>query len=560
MLKKALYSSILMLVVVLFIAYFSFQTLKQEEVAAPTITSQFDDQKLTWTLFNQITYDAYGYTFNEVAQQTVEKIQATDYIHTVDVLQEKQIIGQLIVTLREIDQGDLFVFSKFINTSTTAHTIPLKLTFKEQAQASLFKLQQEIQQEHDHVFGIDHTTNVKGVYSFTNSPIEMMLSQNYISRELVEQYENGQQSVIRELVNEDLFVEQTSVENDTVFNLKLRTTDGAQISENWFLIAQKPLFSSDDEMKYYKNYTNHYFIPSQKWLVHGGNYTKLPWSIEPATKLGYGRNLVQLKDEKLVARYKSTRDRFYYNLIIDNVNNLIDFKGEQDLWLTEYTSAWLKREYGITAPYTDTRHNENIALFLSEVGELLNNEELRDSYLNYANFLATQQQVGNILPTDNGYYILDYYAPNQTKKTHVSLNHALAEMNFLFDAYTLSNNESYYETALNIKAAVEDTSTAWINSTNGDFWYQINGDYSFQDTDYETLTLEDLLKSLAYYKQFDLPIPALYDTLIASKIGFIKATAIEMSDALYKDLMATKYAPLIEGYPHIFTHEEGSVE
>ena len=47
------------------------------------------------------------------------------------------------------------------------------------------------------------------------------------------------------------------------------------------------------------------------------------------------------------------------------------------LWETEYTSTWLKNNYGIIAPYTDTRLNENVALFLTQTGKAFKKIQIR---------------------------------------------------------------------------------------------------------------------------------------------------------------------------------------
>jgi len=339
--------------------------------------------------------------------------------------------------------------------------------------------------------------------------------------------------------------------------MKLRTTGKDQISENWFLLSKEELFSSEEEIAYYKNLTNYEFIKAPKWQTADGIYTKLPWSIEPGTKLGYGRNLVSQQGKAFAERYNDEKDRFYYDMLVNSVNYLFDFKGNDPIWKTEYTSAWLKREYGIIAPYVDTRHNENIALFLSRAGSILENEKIIKSDLLYADFLSTQSAIGNTLLTDNGYYILDYYSEQQTKKTHVSLNHALGEMNFLLETYKKTDKKKYLETALNIKEAVEDTGDEWINKTNGDLWYQINGDYSFEGKDYDMLTLRDLVQGISNFDELELPYnEEIYRELIEGKIRFIIENDVEISDVLYEDLLLLSYGDLIEGYEHIYSYKE----
>ena len=495
------------------------------------------------------------YKLEETSKGVKEKENATDTSYTFDVKKKKS-IGELQLTVREIDNGDQFVFSKFIDTTKKGASLPFKIVFTNDPSYEYYAFEEEIPQEHDRVFGIDHTSNTKGVYTMTDDqPYQLYLSQNYISKELTETYDDGAVSVLRELVNEDRYIEIFDEKDALTFNLKLRTTGEDQISENWFLLSKDQLFSTEDEMSYYKNSTNHNFIHSPKWQTAEGIYTKLPWSIEPGTKLGYGRNLVSQQGGIFAERYEETKERFYYNMLVNSVNYLLDFKGDAPLWETEYTSAWLKREYGIIAPYTDTRHNEKIALFLSKAGTILENEEVEKSNLLYANFLSMQEESKNILATDNGYYVLDYFSEKQTKKTHVSLNHALSEMNFLLDVYQTTNEKKYLDTALKIKQAVEDTGDKWINESNGDLWYQINGDYSFEGKDYDTLTLEDMVKSLNYYDSLQLPYDeAIYNELISTKIRYIVANGVEVQSDLYKSLLALGYADLIEHYEHVYTY------
>ena len=469
----------------------------------------------------------------------------------------QELVGTLTMTVRKVENGDRFVFSTFHSTSAESVSLPLQLEFKNQTAFELYPFSEPlIQEEHDRVFGKDYTTNVKGLYRSTgDKPYELFLSQNYISKELTHEYEDGSSSVLRELINEDQFIETTEQDGDVTFHLKLRTTGTNQISENWFLISDEPLFSDEEDIEYFKSYTNRNFIHSPKWLTATGLYTKLPWSVEPGTKVGYGRNLVSQQGKVFAERYEETPSRFYYDMLVNSVNYLMDFKGDLPLWKTEYTSTWLKGDYGIIAPYIDTRHNENIALFLSRAGKILDDQDIEDSDALYADFLSTQQEIGNTLTTPNGYYILDYYSEHQTSKTHVSLNHALGEMNFLLEMHKKNPQDKYLDTALHIKRAVEDTASQWINPDNQDLWYQINGDYSFEGQDYDTLTLKDLINSLQHFDSLDIDYDQqVFHSLIESKLVYIKSNQIELNKAVYTELLALGFGPSIENYEHIYTY------
>lgn len=514
-----------------------------------TLQEQLEGEHIAIPLREDVSLISRGFDFTLGKQETIEKINAEDEVFEFQVQRKGEMMGDLEIVIREIDNGDQYVFSRFKRLTEEDVKIPLTLLFEGQKDYTYHQFDEELDQEHDRVFGIDHTSNVKGLYEMDH--YQLFLSQNYISTEETLTYENGQESVLRELVNEDKNIAVDVKKGNLVYTVELRTTGNEQFSENWFLLSEEPLFSTDTKRNEYKNNTNHEFISSRKWLTSTGPYTKLPWSVEPSTKLAYGRNLVVVQGLPFVKSYEKSPERLYYDMIVNSVNYVWDFKEDTDLWETEYTSTWLKNDYGIIAPYTDTRHNENVALFLSRAGDILDNPTLKEHYLLYADFLSMQEEIGNILSTENGYYILDYYSEVQTKKTHVSLNHALGEMNYLFNAYKQTNNEDYLQVALKIKQAVEDQGLEWINPENGDLWYQINGDYSFEGKDYDTLTLTDLLVSINYYEEFDLLYSDIYDKLIASKVAYIIENEIEINKALHRQLLDIGFTEELKDYEHV---------
>lgn len=523
------------------------------------------------TLEVQVRDDIYlrfagGFEYEEIGHDTEEKVNAVDETFTYHMTRETdeatreatgkefEDMGEIQVVIRTVDNGDQFVFTRFDNKWDWGFEVPYYIVFKGQQEYDFFAYKERVEREHDNVFGIDYTSNVKGIYTIGDDDYEIMVSQNFVSNERSWRYSNGKDSVLREYVKENSTGDVEIGTDELAFELTLNTNVKRQISESWFMLSSDHLFNTKEEMQSYKDYTNYHYVRSQKWLTAQGNYSKLPWAIEPYTQVGYGRNLVNQQGTYYVDQYPETKDRFYYNMIVADTNYLMDMKGEGDeLWYTEYTSSWLKDNYGIVAPYTDTRHNENIAQFLVKAGEILEDDELTEMYNLYATFLTQQKAAGNVFETANGYYILDYYAPEQSEKTHASLNHILAELNFLLESYDLSQNEAYLNTALAIKDAVEDTGLEWINEATGDFWYQLNpgenGTYTFKDADYEYLTLEDMLYSLELFKQLNITYDvALFDTLVTSKVDYITSEEIEITRTVVESLEAQGFGDLIAGY------------
>lgn len=528
------------------------------------------EEKLEICLMEDVTVKSESdrYQLVQTAQTTKKRIRMQDRTTTYKVMIGNKKIGTYSLTIREVDNGDKFVFNRFINEDlSSAEKLPITITVGHVVSYDLFAFDDvEEEREHSNIFGVDPTTNVKGLYSFVDergeSTYNVYLSQNYISESLEKIYEDGEKSILRKLVDENKSYKIIQNGDGFQFELELKTTvhpeieskKKQQISESWFLLSKDSLFESEKTIQSYKEKTNYYFIHNPKWNTVDGNYTKLPWSVEPSDKMAYGRNLVSLQDKTALDGYEDTQDRFFYDMVINSVNDLMDFKKDDDkLWETEYTSTWLKKAYGIQAPYTDTRHNENIALFLTRAGELLDINEIKESYVMYADFLSNQKTIGNVIETEQGYYIADYFSKKQKSKTHVSINHALGEMNFLLETYMKSKNEKHFETAMNIKRAVEETGKDWINPESGDFWYQINGDYTFEAKDYPTLTLEDLTKSIAMFEEMKIEYSPILKEMIQSKLGFIISNQTPIPLGTVEQLKLLGFEKELKDYEFVIT-------
>lgn len=461
-------------------------------------------------------------------KETIEKIHAVDEIYSFE-LEE----GSFTITKRIIEE-DTMLFFEAIQIGERPLHIPY--TIKTATKDYTFHpFANPIVEEHHDVFGIDYTTNVKGYVQ--SDAGDWMISQNYRSVPKVMEYDDGTTSTVRHLVEEDdrLTIEMNN--DELQFQQTIETSYADEHNEQWFMFSSSSLFETD-LWEEYRDETNEEFLRSAKWVTPTGIYTKLPWSIEPATKLGYGRNPQLMQGQQFLDYYERAQERFFYNMIVHSVNVLMDYKGGASTFYTEYTSTWLKKEYGITAPYTDTRHNELISLFLTNVRPYIQEEALESIHLLYADFLVEQAEQQNTLPTKNGFYILDYFSPTQTKPTHVSLNHALGELHYVLQAYEASGDERYLHIGTMMKNAVEDSGTDWIDEETGDLFYRIAADYSYGGTDYEQLTLRDLLTAVEDFRRLDIPYDHVFYTLIHQKRQFLEQQQLPLKEDIQEKIEA----------------------
>lgn len=503
----------------------------------------------------QLHLEANGLLLQKINSSNKSYIRSTDQTTIYHLFEDGENMGSIKVTVREIDNGDFFIFTQLQNKSSKGYSASISYPISGNIKYDLTDFErQEIQHEHDHVYGVDPTTYPIGlltVKEHENLVTNMMISRNYISKELKTNYENGDKSVVRELTSENKDLKLMHDDNGLTVTLPLRSV-GNDVSENWLLLSKEPLFKKEEALDEWIRQSTKHYKETNKWYTAEGPYSKLPWSIEPETKLGYGRNLVRVQDKKALNYYETTHERYYYDLLLNSVANLFIFQGDnKGLWETEYTSTWLKKDYGIQAPYTDTRHNENVALFLKKTGDMLDIKELKNSTIIYADFLVNQTKNGNIIEVpEGGYLVTDYYSPQQTKKTHTSLNHALGEMNFLLESYQQTKEESYLDVARNMRRGIENIGEKWLRE-NGDVWYQVNGDFTFDGIDYPLLTLGDLLKSQQSWEAVGEKRSDMFDQLIRSKAQYLVESKQEILQPVADLLINQGFGDIIEGYDNI---------
>ncbi|OMP65815.1 S-layer homology domain-containing protein [Domibacillus epiphyticus] len=499
-----------------------------------------------------------GVPLSYMKQTSSKNPLSTDHHYYYHMGRASKPFGYMRVTLRKLDNGDTFVFTKFVHNGDNTYSASVSLPFEQSTSYSLAKYNAfgTVKQTFSSTYGYDKTTHPTGILSVKRGSTvtnEMMMGKNYISVNRQTTYSNGQKSVLREFIKElESYNVTTDPSKKTVTAKMNVSVRGKAISESWALVSEKKLFESvDNRNRWFERTIKEYgFI--NNWLTADGAYTKLPWSIEPGYKMGYGRNITRLQGGVYLSAYNGNKERYYRDLVVNALADLNVFsngaiaKGQTPVFKTEYTSAGLKKSYGTTAPYIDTRLNENAALFLKNASESLSIPELATANLRYADFLVQQKTTGNIIPiTATSYLIADYYAPG-SKKTHVSLNHALGEMRFLLETYKQTGETKYLKTARELKAGIEKLYPKWVRP-NGDLWYQVNGSLVFAGDDYDTLTLADLLMSQNAFAENGIPRSEIFDKMIVSKTKYAVKNKVKISAQISLLLQEQGFGNLIKG-------------
>ncbi|KGX91023.1 hypothetical protein [Pontibacillus marinus] len=454
-----------------------------------------------------------------------------------DVHKGRKNVADLTVTRRTLSNGDVLYFTKLENHQEEPLQLNLSLLFEDESNLTMQAFSTEgIDHSHDSTYGVDPTTIPTGLLN-VGEKRSLYLGKNYESKVLLHEYENGDTSKVRELVEErDPYRVDES-------KLHVRVTSSEKgVTENWMLWSDHSLFKSKQALESWKQYNQTYFKSVQKWLTPTGALIKLPWSIEPVTKLGYGRNIGSLSAEEMLERYQDSGERFFESMTLNTLTSVEAYRADKGtkLWKTEYTSTWVKKSYGVHAPYTDTRHNEKLALFLIEAAETFDLPHLKQEGLLYADYLVKQAEQGNTISFEkDAFLIADYDGPGMMTTPHASLNHALGEAYYLLQAYEISGNEAYLELAYSMRKGIEAIGQDWIRqegSHREDMWYQVNANHTFSGNDYQLLTLIDLHKNQDAWAETKYGKSEVFARLIASKTSYLERTGLDVEKAVQEKM------------------------
>lgn len=449
-----------------------------------------------------------------------------DVVTTYDLVSGGRVLGTLRLTVRRLPEGNVAVFSR-LDAADKEVSVDLELRAGGDS-CSLLKFDPEVRPEPQYGphFGYDRVTNPVGIVEVRNggSPTSAVLvSKAYEFRELVSTYSGGRASVVKELVEEREEMSLSGSGSPASISLDLSARESS--CERFFVVSPRPLVDADLPARQLSLVRG----KTWAWADHTGPYMKGPWSIEPFTREGYVRAQSTMRNPRMMRSACATGSLFLRDLTYSNLYSLWLIRGGDGLWRTEWTSTWVKNGTGIVAPFVDTRHNETIGMWILEFAGTMGASDSLVSALEratrpFAEYLVEKAKEDRVMRTATGYLLHDYYDDVTGRNhSHVSLNHALGEMNYLLELYARFFEPRYLSTALAVRNAVRDTGDAWI-APSGDLWYGIGADGSYFGMDYQTVTLYDLILGQELLEESVGEREPAFDRLIASKQAFLRAS------------------------------------
>lgn len=445
---------------------------------------------------------------------------------TYDFIENYSINGtNLKITKRLLKNGDIFLYFEGTNSNQQKIEIGLDEVLNVYKFDNLYE-----KPPFDNRYGENKLTGANSYIDLKQG--SAVFSKIYYYKELKTDYEEGYSYLLS--LNEER--NDIEVNGNTVEVNLTKSKDRFCFS---FLLSKNKLFSSINNLKEYMEYYYKSLFNNSVWcsffMRPSGTYTKLPYSIEPFTRDGYGFSLHHSSRKDLFSFYTKTKERFYFDMMENAVLQAFMYQPEENfVFFTPYTSTWLKKDTGITAPYIDTRLNETFVHMMEDFFPYSHLGELIDPLKNYLNFLYNKFEEGNqVYREGEGIFFPDYFKENLKNMTHASLNHQLGTAILFYKAYKQYGDEKYIRVFDTIIKFIEATAQKWVKAENGDLYYGIkivNGKTTFYGNDYVYVTLIDLLHVQEAHMELKGNQNEALKNLAKLKVEYLKGTKYNVFD------------------------------
>jgi hypothetical protein len=457
-----------------------------------TVLSEYDHSvdKRSFKFDNNDVFELYRYSFN-----------ITDY-EVVTVTQETTttVEGSTETTTQETTEPETKVVYKRLTDSFTIPGNTIEIRYKDPS-ASEWYMSQNPENTQKQLLFIDTDSyhmiiSVPAVYSttYTNNTLEYHPD-----------------------LEEKINIENLGGSYKISYSFPI---DKEKIGEIWMLKSTEALANWND--------ATHFSTMSQDLAVarrfsKDGYYFPVPSSYYPYSETMLYRHPSDYAGTSF-ARYGSFNAAKELGYVF--VWTCMQNQNEKGYWATGPKSDWLVKDFKIGAGFYDTRFNTDFAQSLLYAYKRYNNTDFLYAACKYAQYFIDHAENNHYETKNGGYLVQDYGYDYDHNDTHVSLNHQLAELNYLYNLYEITKNEDYKELADKMLLAIDDTRDQWV-LPSGDLNYAL---YYSSDTntmvDYPYLTYNDLFTTKQILKNQFKTTNATVEYLMASKKAWMDANNV----------------------------------
>jgi len=303
-------------------------------------------------------------------------------------------------------------------------------------------------------------------------------------------YKNDFTSNTLQVLNEDETpIKITKLDGEYNLSFKFKqSTDN--IGELWVLQSENPLYDPND-LSTLENLKTHDLGIERRWS-YDGYYFPIPSNYVPT-----GENMLYRHPANYTGASWAKNS---YNLLSKDLGYVmtnICAKNQNDMgyWHTSPKSLWLEADFNIKEKFYDTRFNTDFACSLVYAYQNYNVKEFLKSAVKYAEFFIEHAQNNHYETDSGGWLVEDYSSEAEHTRTHVSLNHQLSEINFLYELFNATAEKRYMEIADLMLLAIDDTKNSWVLPDNNLNYALMYTGTNNKMVDYPYLTYNDLFQT-----------------------------------------------------------------
>ncbi len=420
----------------------------------------------------------------------------SETIYTYQLKEDDEKVGTLSLTLRQIEEKDVIYYLKYEYDKPVSDLRAVITSINESARTGrngatkikghLIKYGSVVTNQNSSWGTFDlsytHGENLPLNAVFLDSPT------HHLRLGLVDVFKPLKNQVRQEHIEKSLPIEVSRVETDLNYTIIFPREPGYFV-ENWGILGSSPLIDWTDQLAVNAAKTGD--LVRYRKLSTDGIYYLTPWNYYPSEKDAFWLNPASTYHVAgMFSRYDS--GSYFRDIAIVSMYSAIETQTKDHYWVSTPRSDWLYQDYGIPSGFYDTRFNTDVATYLLDMYEKTGEKLALEAAENYATWLRSYVKDQGIPTSGGGMLVPDYFKKGyKHKKTNVSLNHLVAEMNFLYKLYLTNNDFANFKIAELIRRGVRDTGRNWIRD-DGNLHYAYLGDGKYGMQDYPLLTLNDL--------------------------------------------------------------------
>ncbi len=408
----------------------------------------------------------------------------TESFYQETILLEGEEIGRIEITSRNLTNGDVIFFIESQGSVPQGYRYSCLLTLD----SALPHEANTITYPYGKPFGGNsYWSKLYPLKSLYTWPSELVFLDNQDCSLVlgpVNQFQDLGRGVIKETAVIPITSREADGKSEFRYTLSAPTPDPIRL---WGIVSRYPLVNWDSGTDVSRIQIADLNQTRKFWKE--GSYEPVPSSYLPTDPRGFWLCPAQ----HVGKLFANTKSRFAYAIAINSMYGAISTQNDEGIWPTSPRSDWLYQLYGFEGGFLDTRFNTDAARFLLECYHAFGEKKALKAARTYADFLCSFADSA-AYRTEGGLLVPDYRDFLGNSRTHTSLNHQLAEMNFLYEIYLTTGNDKFLAMAEKMRVGVKDTSDRWVKPT-GELHYSRLPNGFYLSGDYPTLTLNELRQS-----------------------------------------------------------------